>query len=110
MKRSTGHWSFPVLVLACLPAFAWADGVSRDGVGATSIGRGGTNVSQSDNGAVLLDNPAGIANISGAGLFEIGADGLMTSLHYSDPLNFHQQNHHNPMALPYLAYMQRIAD
>ncbi len=73
--------------LGLLLAFAgpaWADGLIRDGVGAVSTGRGGTNIAHSDNGAVLLDNPAGIINAPGRGLFEFGIDTLATDLHYSD--------------------------
>jgi long-chain fatty acid transport protein len=69
-----------------LPA-AYADGVFRDSVGATSSGRGGTNISHSDNGAILLSNPAGMVNVPGDGLFELGVDSLVTDLHYSDPQN-----------------------
>ena len=43
------------LLLSCsTPAFA--NGLIRDGVGAVSTGRGGTNIAHSDNGAILLDN------------------------------------------------------
>jgi long-subunit fatty acid transport protein len=110
MKRAA-QFLFSIVCVFGLSALpVWADGVSRDGIGAIPIGRGGTNTSMSDNGAILLDNPAGMGNISGNGLFEFAADGLFLDLHYSDPLNFRTPNHHNPLALPYLSYMQRIAD
>ena len=66
---------------------AYADGVVRDSVGAVAAGRGGTNISFSDNAAVLLDNPAGIINVPGDGLIGFGMDGLLTDLNYSDPMN-----------------------
>lgn len=90
-------------------ASALGDGVVRDGVGATSTGRGGTNIAHSDNGAVLLDNPAGIVNIERSGLFEIGVDGLVTDLDYSDPENSTNAKF-RPMALPELAYFRKSAD
>lgn len=63
---------------------ALADGVIRDGLGAISSGRGGTNIAHSDNGEILLDNPAGMVNIEGCRLSELSADLLITDLHYSE--------------------------
>ena len=48
-----------------------ADGVIRDGLGAFSSGRGGTNIAFADNGEVLYDNPAGIVNTNGRGSFDL---------------------------------------
>jgi long-chain fatty acid transport protein len=87
-----------------------ADGVRRDGIGAVSIGRGGTNIAMSDNGAILFDNPAGMANLTSQGLFEFGGDLLFTDLHYSNPLNFNRSNRHDAMGLPFLSYMRRTDD
>jgi hypothetical protein len=55
-----------------------ADGLVRDGVGAISTGRGGTNIAFSDNGAVMLDNPAGLANFEGGHFAELGIDTIIT--------------------------------
>ena len=88
---------------------AWADGVVRDGVGAISTGRGGTNIGHSDTGAIILDNPAGMVNVEGSGLFEIGVDGLITDLDYSDPEN-DTHAEFRPMALPELAYIRKSGD
>jgi len=70
-----------------LTATAIADGVMRDGLGAISCGRGGTNIASADNGVVLLDNPAGIANINGCGMVDLDVDLLFPVLDYSDPDN-----------------------
>jgi len=64
-----------------------ADGVIRDGLGAISCGRGGTNIAAADNGVVLLDNPAVLANVNGCGLIDVGADLLFTDMAYADPEN-----------------------
>lgn len=67
---------------------ASADGLVRDGVGAISTGRGGTNIAHSDNGAVMLDNPAGIVNFEGRYFAELSMDTLLTNLTYTDPQNY----------------------
>ncbi|MGH7129634.1 MAG: OmpP1/FadL family transporter, partial [Planctomycetaceae bacterium] len=74
-------------ILLALSGRAVADGVIRDSVSATSSGRGGANIAHSDNGAVLLSNPAGIINAPGRGLFEASLDTLYTELGYEDPQN-----------------------
>jgi long-subunit fatty acid transport protein len=96
-------------VMMSLCGSALADGVVRDGVGAVSIGRGGTNIANADNGAVILDNPAGMVNLEGSGIFEIAIDGLITDLDYSDPQNSTNAKF-RPMALPELSYVRKSSD
>jgi long-subunit fatty acid transport protein len=73
------------LALLTVPlALTRADGLVRDGVGAISTGRGGTNIAHSDNGAILLDNPAGMANLTVDGFYEIGVDAVITDIDYGD--------------------------
>ncbi|MBI3466226.1 MAG: outer membrane protein transport protein [Planctomycetes bacterium] len=96
-------------LVAIVATQALGDGVVVDGVGATSGGRGGTNIANADNGAVLLDNPAGIVNIDGCGLFELGLDGLLTDLDYSDPENSTNAKF-RPMALPHFSYIRKSCD
>lgn len=71
--------------LFALAGSALAEGVFRNGLGARSIGRGGTNIAHTDNGVILLDNPAGAVNIAGSRITDIGFDLMLPSLHYSDP-------------------------
>ena len=75
------------VISAALSAQAFADGVIRDGVGAISMGRGGTNQGFSDNGAIILENPAAMSNISGTSLMDIGIDTVICDLNYTDPDN-----------------------
>jgi long-subunit fatty acid transport protein len=77
-----GSW-----IVLTLSGTAVADGVMRDGLGAVSCGRGGTNIAAADNGVVLLDNPAGIVNINGCGMADLGVDLLFPDLSYCDPDN-----------------------
>jgi long-subunit fatty acid transport protein len=101
----------PVLVLLALsgsPAFG-QNGVWRDSMDATTAGRGGTNVAHADNGAILVDNPAGMTNVDGCGLFEIGLDGLTPQVHYTDPINdIHSK--FRPMGLPEISWIQKSED
>jgi long-subunit fatty acid transport protein len=72
---------------AWTPTPACADGLVRDGVGAISIGRGGTNLGFADNGAIIMDNPGAMTNVKGNGLLDVGVDGVITDLRYTDPNN-----------------------
>ncbi|MHC4398469.1 MAG: OmpP1/FadL family transporter [Planctomycetota bacterium] len=88
--RTKGHLAALVLVWGCfapLAGQARADGVIRDGLGAISAGRGGTNIAHADNGEILLDNPAAMVNIEKRRLNEVSADLLFCAPHYSDPEN-----------------------
>ena len=70
-------------ILALTAGEIWADGVMLDGLSPRSIGRGGTNIAQADNGAILYDNPAAAVNIEGSTLIDIGVDMLICDFHYS---------------------------
>src|SRR5205085_10897747 len=107
VSRMTTAW-MPVLVLLAVsagPALA-QNGVWRDSMGATAGGRGGTNVANADTGTILLDNPAGMTNLDGCGLFEIGLTGLATHVHYADPIN-DTDNKFRPMALPEISWIHK---
>ncbi|MBW3538967.1 MAG: outer membrane protein transport protein [Planctomycetes bacterium] len=108
MPRITALLATAVAVIALAPP-VWADGVVRDSIGATSSGRGGTNIAHFDNGAVLLDNPAGIINARSRGMFEVGVDGIITELGYGDPLN-HVDNEFEASALPYVSVFGKSSD
>lgn len=76
-----------VVGVAASASTVHADGLVRDGIGAISNGRGGTNIAHSDNATVILDNPAGILNAPGRGFVEFGIDTLITDIDYRDPQN-----------------------
>lgn len=84
-----------------------ADGVIRDGLGAISSGRGGANIAHSDNGEILLDNPAAMVNIRGQRLFELSADLLLTDLHYRQPPEDDAFALFRPSGLPQLSLIRR---
>ncbi len=86
-----------------------AQGVVRDSIGATSSGRGGTNIAHSDNLSIILDNPAGLANILEKERFDFSLDTLATDLDYSDPMN-NANGEVVPFPLPTLAYAKKSAD
>jgi long-chain fatty acid transport protein len=102
--------SMLLALTAALPSSVQADGLVRDGVGAVSLGRGGTNLGFADNGAILLDNPAGMMNMSGQGLFDLSVDNLVTDINYSDPQNSSVDARDNPFVTPMLSYMQKSDD
>lgn len=87
-----------------------ADGVIRDGVGARSVGRGGTNLAFADNGQVLLDNPAGIVNICSESLCEVGIDILFTDLQYADADNRVTNADDNPFPMGQVSVIRRDPD
>jgi long-subunit fatty acid transport protein len=87
MQRSL--YAFFVFLLAFWgwQGIVFADGFIRDGLGARSIGRGGTNVGFADNGQMLIDNPAAIVNMETTTLTDFGVDLLLTDLTYEDADN-----------------------
>src|SRR5258708_397684 len=92
------------------PYRAWADGVVRDGVGAISSGRGGTNLGFADNGAILLDNPGSLVNVQGNGLMEADVDTLITDIQYTDPKPNSISAKVIPMPLPEVACIFKSRD
>lgn len=85
-----------------------ADGVVRDGLGAIASGRGGANIAQFDNGAVLHDNPAGMVNMLTPSLNEISIDLLATDLTYTDfenPQGVDAET--KPYPLPYISMIRK---
>ena len=78
-----------IVCLGCLSSSLHADGLYLNGVSPRSIGRGGTNLGFADNGGIIFDNPAAMANVQGRGLFDASVDVLITDFEYSDPQNPH---------------------
>ncbi len=104
-----------VAVLICVgllgsPYRAWADGVIRDGVGAISSGRGGTNLGFADNGAILLDNPGALVNVQGNGLMDADVDTLITDIQYTDLKPNNVSAKVIPMPLPEVAFIKKSRD
>ncbi len=88
----------------------WGDGMYRDGVGAISTGRGGTNIGFSDNAEVMLDNPAGMVNMPNLGLIEVGVDTLFADLQYGDADNRNVTASRNPFPMGQLAVIRKSLD
>lgn len=103
------------LITACIVTLAsseqrvTAQGVVRDSIAATSSGRGGTNIAHFDNLSVILDNPAGLANLPERERLDFGFDLLFTDLDYTDPLN-NADGEVLPFPLPQFAYSRKIAN
>ncbi len=88
---------------------ALADGVFLDGLSARSIGRGGANIAHSDNGSILHDNPAGMMNIDGDVMFEVGGTMLFTDFNYSDPQNS-RASISQLYAMPEFSFIKKSSD
>jgi long-chain fatty acid transport protein len=97
-------------VTAMFGGIAKADGLIRDGLGAISGGRGGTNIGFADNGAVLYDNPGALVNVSGNGLLDLGVDTVISQVHYTDPKPNDVQSAVRPIPVPNLAFIKRSRD
>ena len=87
-----------------------ADGILRDGVGAISMGRGGTNLGFADNGNILLDNPGSLVNIDGNGLVELDVDLFITDLTYQDPDNAEVSAENSPFPMGQFSMIRRSED
>jgi len=109
MRRHTSFVVF-LLVLAVANAPLLADGVVRDGIGPISTGRGATNLAFADNAAIIIDNPAGMSNVAGAGLLEGGVDTVVCGLHYTDPQNPNVNNIIRAYPAGMIGYVARAPD
>ncbi len=111
-RRARGRivvaWVAVLLPLAT-NARVLGQGVVRDSATAVPSGRGGTNIAHSDNLAVILDNPAGLANILDEERLDLGFDLLFTDLDYTDPLN-NANGEVVPFPLPSFGYAKKIAN
>jgi long-subunit fatty acid transport protein len=108
--RSTKLAASLLLLVATATSSTLADGLIRDGVGSISTGRGGVNLAYADNGAVILDNPAGMSNVRGGGLMDLGLDTVICDLDYSDPDNPAAEHSVNGYPLPMVGYVNRVPD
>jgi long-chain fatty acid transport protein len=96
-------------------ALAWvselrADGLIRDGVGAISTGRGGTNFGFADNGAILLDNPGAMTNVRGNGLCDLDVDTVIAQVDYTDIKGNAVSSHVRPVPVPDVALIRKTKD
>lgn len=91
------------------PSVVLAEGVILNGVSPRSIGRGGTNLAHNDNGGLIFDNPAGILNLPGNGLFDVGFDVLITEMEYSDPENTFRRDA-GAVPLPQISVVRKTSD
>jgi len=83
---------------------ALANGVLLENVGTTTIGRGATNIAFSDNGTMVHDNPAGLANLKNDKI-EFTTELISFSMHYQDLQN--DEEGKEPLCiLPSLFYMK----
>ncbi|MCA9139546.1 MAG: outer membrane protein transport protein [Planctomycetales bacterium] len=87
-----------------------ADGILRDGIGAISTGRGGTNLGFADNGNIILDNPGGMVNIDGRGLTELDLDVFFTDLTYADPDNARTDAADSPFPMGQISLIRKSDD
>lgn len=90
-----------------------AAGTISNALSAREAGRGGTNVAFSDNGVILMDNPAGMQGLmADCGcqncFVDIGMAGLFTDLRYSDADNDITDAADNPTGLGHLMIGRRI--
>lgn len=99
--------AFVIAWLALFSAAAQADGLIRDGLGAISGGRGGTNIGFADNGAVIYDNPGALVNVANNGLIDLDVDTVIAQVHYTDPKPNNVNSAVRPIPTPNLAYIQR---
>ena len=72
------------ICLLSVARIAMADGVIRNGMGAISSGRGGTNIAHSDNVSIIMDNPAGMVHVGGHGMAEVGGDLAFCDIYYDE--------------------------
>jgi long-chain fatty acid transport protein len=109
LRHAVGYCALLALVVLSGRA-AHADALVRDGLGAISMGRGGTNLGFFDNAAIISDNAAAMSNVAGKGLFDASIDTLITDLQYSDPQNADVQAKTRPFVVPTVGYVRHVED
>ncbi|TWT98527.1 OmpP1/FadL family transporter [Stieleria varia] len=95
-------------MLISVSSSLYGDGILRDGIGAISTGRGGTNLGFADNGNVILDNPGALVNVDGSGLVELDLDLFITDLSYSDPDNATTSASNSPFPMGQLSVIRKL--
>lgn len=105
-----GLAGFALFTLLATATSARADGLIRDGLGAISEGRGGTNIGFADNGAILYDNPGALVNVAGNGLADVDVDTVIPQVHYTDTKPNNAYSAVRPIPTPELAFIQRSRD
>ncbi len=92
---------------------AQASGTISNALSAREAGRGGVNLGFSDNGVILMDNPAGMQGLIGDcachnSFVDIGMVGLFTDLTYADDDNPTTDAADNPTGLGHLMIGRRL--
>ncbi|MGH7136966.1 MAG: OmpP1/FadL family transporter [Pirellulales bacterium] len=99
-----------LVAMTLFPSTVNADGLIRDGLGAISGGRGGTNIGFADNGAILYDNPGSLVNVANNGLVDLDVDTVIPQIHYTDSKPNNVNSAVRPIPTPEIAYIQRSRD
>ena len=71
----------------------FAAGVVLDSMGATSAGRGGTNIAHFDNGILIHDNPAALVNMPAGMQLDASIEFIYPEVRYRDPQNIDHSKH-----------------
>lgn len=75
-------------------------------IGTVSSGRGGTNVSHSDNGVLILDNPAGLVNMDEGMQFDMDTEFIYPEVKYKDPFDS-DYSKHTVFIIPTLSFIYK---
>ncbi len=113
--RSLRLWIGVMSIVNFAAVTAEAAGTISNALSAREAGRGGANLAFSDNGVVLLDNPAGMQGIFDEcscenAFVDIGGVGLFTDLTYSDADNPLTDAADNPTGLGHFMVARRVHD
>ena len=104
------HFAFVFVFIGLNAVTAQADGILRDGIGAISTGRGGTNLGFADNGNVILDNPGALVNVEGRGMAELGLDVFITDLTYADSENAQTNAENYPFPMGQVSVIRKNSE
>lgn len=98
-----------LLIVQCglfWPCDAFANGVQLPSVGPVSAGRGGTNVSHTDNGVLILDNPAGLVNMDEGVHLDMATEFIYPEVKYEDTFDS-DYSKHTVFILPTLSFVYK---
>ncbi len=113
----TQRFIFPLLLF--IPLFSLlffaanrscvANGVVLDSIGVTSSGRGGTNISHTDNGALIHDNPAALVAMQSGKLLDLNGEFIYPEIRYEDAYGA-DNSKHEVFTIPSFSFVYKQAE
>ncbi len=88
---------------------SFSEGVIVDSIGVVSSGRGGTNITQADNGTLIHDNPAALVNFPSGKQFDASAHLIYPEIKFED-IDDSDYSKHKIVSIPTLSFIYKKSE